>query len=142
MKHLLIRLSAGLLLALMATINLPAVSQSPSASPSAPASPTGQTTQDPLRGVKLTPKQQSQLTSIKKDAEAQLVQMLTPEQKKVASTQGLNAVKLTKPQEQKVTTLVQKATAKQKAVFTPEQLKQIEANLKANGQSPVPSGQK
>ena len=147
MKHLLIRLSAGLLLTLTSTASLPAFSQS-SASPSAPATQGGdQFSNSPLfRGVNLTPQQKTQLLSIRKEADTQIVQMLTPAQKKIASTKGPRAVKFTKPQQEKIMVIAKKSSAKTEAVFTPEQIKQIKENIKAlqgaNGQSPAPGGQK
>ncbi len=147
MKHLLIRLSAGLLLTLTATANLPAVSQ-PATSPSAPASKGGdQFSNSPLfRGVTLTPQQKTQLLSIRKDADTQIVKMLTPGQKKIASTQGPRFVKFTKPQQEKLMVIAKTSSAKTEAVFTPEQIKQIKENIKtlqgANGKTPAPNGQK
>jgi hypothetical protein len=147
MKYLLIRLSAGLLLALTATSNLPALSQP--ASPSASASPSDQFTNNPVfRGVNVTAQQKTKLLNLKKEESAQIAKILTPAQKKIVSTQGPRAVKFTKSQEQKMLMLAKKIGPKYEAVFTPEQIKQIRANLQAlpggNGQTPVstPSGQK
>ncbi len=141
MKQLLLRLSAGLLLTLATTLNLPAVSQ-PSTNPSAPATQGGdQFSNSPLfRGVTLTPQQKTQLLSIRKDADNQIIKLLTPAQKKIASTQGPRAVKFTKPQQEKIMVIAKKSSAKTEAVFTPEQIKQIKENIKAlqgaNGQAP------
>ncbi len=138
MKQLLLRLSAGLLLTLATTLNLPAVSQP--ASPSAPASNGGQVNNPLLRGVNLTSQQKNQLMSIQREENEQVVQLLTPTQKKIASTQGPRAVKFTKPQEQKLKLIAQKNAPRYKAVFTPEQIKQIQANAQAlqgaNGKAP------
>jgi Spy/CpxP family protein refolding chaperone len=139
MKQLLIRLSAGLLLTLATTVNLPAISQ-PSASPSA-AQGGDQFSNSPLfRGVTLTPQQKSQLLSIRKDADNQIIKLLTPAQKKIASTKGPRAVQFTKPQQEKIMVIAKKSSAKTEAVFTPEQIKQIKENIKAlqgaNGQAP------
>jgi Spy/CpxP family protein refolding chaperone len=139
MKQLLIRLSAGLLLTLATTVNLPAISQ-PSASPSATQGG-DQFSNSPLfRGVTLTPQQKSQLLSIRKDADNQIIKLLTPAQKKIASTKGPRAVQFTKPQQEKIMVIAKKSSAKTEAVFTPEQIKQIKENIKAlqgaNGQAP------
>jgi Spy/CpxP family protein refolding chaperone len=148
MKHLLIRLSAGLLLVLTATSNLPALSQS--ASPSASASPSDQFTNNPVfRGVNVTAQQKTKLLNLKKEESEQIAKILTPAQKKIVSTQGARAVKFTKPQEEKMMMLAKKIGPKYEAVFTPEQIKQIRLNLQAlqeggSGKTPVstPSGQK
>jgi Spy/CpxP family protein refolding chaperone len=147
MKHLLIRLSAGLLLALTATSNLPALSQP--ASPATSASRGDQFANNPVfRGVNVTAQQKTQLLNLKKEESEQIAKILTPAQKKIVSTQGPRAVKFTKSQEQKMMVLAKKIGPKYEAVFTPEQIKQIRANLQAlqgaNGKTPVstPSGQK
>ncbi len=140
MKHLLIRLSAGLLLALTSTINLPALSQPASPAPS--ASSGDQFANNPVfRGVNVTAKQKAQLLNLKKEESNQIAKILTPSQKKIASTQGPRAVKFTKSQEQKMIGLAKKIAPKYEAVFTPEQIKQIRANLQAlqgtNGTAPA-----
>ena len=141
MKHLLIRLSASLLFALTATSNLPAFSQS--ASPAASATPGGdQFSNNPVfRGVNVTAQQKTKLLNLKKEESEQIAKILTPAQKKIASTQGPRAVKFTKSQEQKMMGLAKKIGPKYEAVFTPEQIKQIRANLQAlqgaNGTAPA-----
>jgi Spy/CpxP family protein refolding chaperone len=148
MKHLLLRLSAGLLLAVTATTSLPAFSQptaSPSSSPStsspAPASSTPGS--NPLlRGVTLTSQQKSQLMTIQKDTDQQLKQTLTPAQKKlVAKGSQISPSTLTKAQKEKIAGIIKASDAKVQAVFTPEQIKQIKANAQtapgANGQVPA-----
>jgi hypothetical protein len=128
MKHLLIRLSAGLMLALTVTANLPAVSQ-PAASASSSSSK--QSPNPVLRGVTLTAQQQNQLLSIRKETDNQISQMLTPEQKKLVATKGPKAVQLTKPQQEQYVAILRSSEAKAQAVFTPAQIKQIKANVQA-----------
>ncbi len=140
MKHLLLRLSAGLLLTLTATASLPAVSQ-PAAN-SAPSPVTAQFNNPLLRGVNLTAAQKTQLVNIQKSENEQAIQVLTPAQRKIASNQGLKGVKLTKSQEQKLASIARSNGPKYKAVFTPEQIKQIQGNAQAlqkgaNGQAPA-----
>ncbi len=148
MKHLLIRLSAGLLLAVTATTSLPALSQS-TTSPSSSASPSASTPASStpgsnplLRGVTLTPQQKSQLMTIQKDTDQQLKQTLTPAQKKlVAKGSKISPSTLTKAQREKIDGIIKASDAKVQAVFTPEQIKQIKANAQStNGQTPVPAG--
>ncbi len=139
MKHLLIRLSAGLLLTLTAA-NLPAVSQP--ATSSSPAVANAQFNNPLLRGVNLTAQQKTQLINIQKAENEQAIQVLTPAQRKIASSQGLKGMKLTKSQEQKLTAIQRSNGPKYRAVFTPEQFKQIQGNAQAlqkgsNGQMPV-----
>jgi hypothetical protein len=142
MKHLLIRLSAGLLLTITATANLPAVSQP--ASSSSPSAANAQFNNPLLRGVSLTSQQKSQLINLQKTENEQALQVLTPAQRKIASNQGLKGVKLTKSQEQKLTAIARSTGPKYRAIFTPEQIKQIQGNAQALQQRPngKDSGQK
>ncbi len=128
MKHLLIRLSASLMLVLTATANLPATAQ-----PAATASPSSskQSPNPVLRGVTLTAQQQNQLLGIRKETDNQISQMLTPEQKKLVATKGPKAVQLTKPQQEQYVAILRSSEAKAQAVFTPAQIKQIKANVQA-----------
>jgi Spy/CpxP family protein refolding chaperone len=142
MRHFLISLSAGLLLTLANTVNLPALSQ-PSTSPSATQGGDQFTNNPVFRGVNVTDQQKTKLLNIKKEESQQIAKILTPAQKKIAATQGPRAVKFTKSQEQKMIMLAKKIGPKYEAVFTPEQIKQIRANLQAlqrgNGKTPASS---
>jgi hypothetical protein len=131
MKHLLLRLSTGLLLTLMVTASLPALSQ-PTSSASTQSGKGDQLLSSPLlRGVTLTSQQQTQLMSIRKETDSQISQMLTPAQKKLVATKGPKAVQLSKPQQERYVAIAKSSSAKVQAVFTPEQIKQIQANIQS-----------
>jgi hypothetical protein len=143
MKHFLIRLSAGLLLTVMATPSLPAFSQPIGSAATAPSGKGDQLLSSPLlRGVTLTAQQQNQLLSIRKETDSQISQMLTPAQKKLVATKGPKAVQLTKPQQEKYVAIAKNSSAKVQAVFTPQQIKQIKVNIQSLQATPTAPNKK
>jgi hypothetical protein len=141
MKHLLIRLFAGLLLAGTATASLPALSQ-----PVTSTAANNQSSNPLYRGITLTPQQKSKLNSIAQSNENQIKQVLTPAQKKLlAKGAKIPTSTFTKTQKEKIMGIIKANETKARAVFTPEQQNQIMANAKAlqgaNSQAPA-AGQK
>jgi hypothetical protein len=135
MKHFLMRCSVGLLVAAAPLTNLPTTIQPAAAQSTA----SKQVLQSPLlRGVNLTPQQQKKLIQIRQETDQQVSKLLTPEQKKVAATQGPRAVQLTTAQQTQYIKIARASSTRVQAIFTPAQIQKIKANIQAmqnsNGQ--------